>query len=121
MVPPPATAPQIEPQQRTVAEVGLDNAAFIAEEKEKGFDGKEEEAALRRIFKEFEEVCKRKLGGRWEAVKGKFKAREWDGEDVRRVVDKLEAPHLKPTGILERMRGGVDAAAFGVATLISNL
>ena len=37
------------------------------------------------------------------------------------TVDALAADHLRPDGMLERLRGGVDAASFGVATLLCNL
>jgi hypothetical protein len=33
----------------------------------------------------------------------------------------LAADHLRPDGMLERLRGGIDAASFGVATLLTNI
>jgi hypothetical protein len=36
---------------------------------------------------------------------------------VKGVVDKLEAPHLKPSGIEQRLLSGVDSACFGLFTL----
>ena len=33
----------------------------------------------------------------------------------------LAADHLRPDGMLERLRAGVDAASYGVATLLCNL
>jgi hypothetical protein len=43
------------------------------------------------------------------------------GLAIQGVVDALDAVHLKPTSILQRLRDGVGAACFGVATLIQNL
>jgi hypothetical protein len=40
---------------------------------------------------------------------------------VEKVVTDLEALHLKPTGILGRLEGGLDAACYGLATLVSGL
>ena len=73
------------------------------------------------LVADFEEVCKSKLAGRWEDIKIKFESRQWTGADINKVIEMLEAPHLKPTGMLERLQDGVEAAAFGVATLVNNL
>lgn len=40
------------------------------------------------------------------------------GAAVERVVGQLEAPHLQPSGIGERLDGGLDAACFGLFTLL---
>ena len=108
---------------RSVAEVGEDNQAFMEKEREVEFDGVKEAKGLADIMScvDISKVCEVKLGGRWEGIKRKYEERQWTGEDIKAVVDKLDAPHLRPLGMLERLQGGVDAAAFGVATLIQNL
>mmetsp|Transcript_21487 Transcript_21487/g.44798 ORF Transcript_21487/g.44798 Transcript_21487/m.44798 type:complete len:598 (+) Transcript_21487:33-1826(+) len=110
-------------KERTVAEVGEDNATFIEEEKSKAFDGDAEVKALATIFSDSSivDVCSQKLGGRWPGVLEKYTSKAWRGEDIKNVVDALDAPHLKPTGMLERFLAGTDAAAFGVATLLAGL
>jgi len=40
---------------------------------------------------------------------------------VGKVVEDLSADHLRPDGMLERLRAGAEAASFGVATLMTNL
>ena len=64
-----------------------------------------------------------KLGARWAACVAKHAL--WSltsaaqlGGAIADVVDSLDAPHLRPTGIVARLRDGVDAAAFGAATLV---
>ena len=112
-----------EKTERTVGDVGLDKQAFVEAERLKEFVCEAEAAALRSIFTDPQTraICEGKLGARWESVLAKFESREWGGEHVRDVVERLDAPHLKPTGIIERMRGGTDSAAFGVASLVNNL
>ena len=110
-------------KSRTVTEVGMDKQAFVDDEKAKVFDGEVEVKALEAIFADTEitNVCASKLNARWAGVVEKFKGKKWTGEDIKGVVDKLDAPHLKPSGILERMRGGTDSGAFGVASLVTYL
>ena len=43
------------------------------------------------------------------------------GAAVGSVIESLAADNLRPDGMLERLRDGVDAASFGVATLLGNL
>ena len=69
-------------------------------------------------------VVRAKLGARFEACTAKVEAwrdRQDLGAAIGKVVDDLAADHLRPDGMLERLRGGVDAASFGVATLLCNL
>ena len=65
-----------------------------------------------------------KLGARFEACAATVEAwrsREDLGAAVGSVVEALAADHLRPDGMLERLRAGVDAASYGVATLLSNM
>ena len=74
-------------------------------------------------------LCESKLGAeRWSSrVVPKYK--QWESADPEQlggaiahvVVNTLEAPHLKPSGIHLRLKRGVDAACYGLATLLDNL
>jgi hypothetical protein len=44
---------------------------------------------------------------------------EATGREVARVVDELDAPHLKPTGIMERIKAGNAPACHGLVRLLS--
>ena len=83
-------------------------------------------AALLQIFDD-DAVCaivRAKLGSRFEtcsATLETWRDRQDLGAAIGKVVDALAADHLRPDGMLERLRGGVDAASFGVATLLCNL
>ena len=69
-------------------------------------------------------VVRAKLGARFEACAATVEAwrsRDDLGAAVGSVVENLAADHLRPCGMLERLRGGVDAASYGVATLLSNM
>ena len=67
------------------------------------------------------------MGARFEPLAEKLEAwrsrRSSDqlGAAIEKVVEDLAADHLRPDGMLERLRGGVDAASFGVATLLTNI
>ena len=83
-------------------------------------------AALLEIFDD-DAVCavvRAKLGARFETCAKKvetWRSRDDLGAAIGKVVDALAADHLRPSGMLERLRGGVDAASYGVATLLANL
>ena len=72
------------------------------------------------------ERCAAKLGGRWAGIRSKWG--EWEGTEasvvggkIGAVVEKLVAPHLRATSILNQLNEGNDAAAFGLATLVTNM
>jgi hypothetical protein len=44
---------------------------------------------------------------------------EATGREVARVIDELDAPHLKPTGIMERIKAGNAPACHGLVRLLS--
>ena len=114
------------PEEHFINDVLADNAAFDAETRAKPFVPADQAAALLEIFDD-DAVCavvRAKLGARFEACAAKVEA--WRSRDdlgvrIGKVVDDLAADHLRPDGMLERLRGGVDAASFGVATLLCNL
>ena len=114
--------------ENSFAAVAEANAIFYAEESAKQATPLAEGLALRSLFEDTATctTCESKLGGRWAAC-----LRTWAelekmddselGVQILQVVEELDAPHLKAEGIQERLQGGVDAACFGLATLISNL
>eukprot|EP00931_Biecheleriopsis_adriatica_P001474 TRINITY_DN101827_c0_g1_i1.p1 TRINITY_DN101827_c0_g1~~TRINITY_DN101827_c0_g1_i1.p1 ORF type:complete len:146 (-),score=27.89 TRINITY_DN101827_c0_g1_i1:68-460(-) len=114
--------------QQTFEQVAQLDAEFRAQQESQGFDRISEAAAIRELFAspELVDICRSKLGGRWGDTTASWAAwssssEEQLGTAIQQVVDDLDAPHLKPTGILERLQGGTDAACFGLATLVSKL
>ena len=113
-------------EEHFINDVLADNAAFDAETRAKPFVPADQAAALLEIFDD-DAVCavvRAKLGARFEACAAKLETwrdRQDLGESIGKVVDALAADHLRPSGMLERLRAGVDAASFGVATLLGNL
>ena len=106
-------------EEHFINDVLADNAAFDAETRAKPFVPADQAAALLEIFDD-DAVCavvRAKLGSRFEA----WRSRDDLGAAILQVVDALAADHLRPCGMLERLRGGVDAASYGVATLLSNM
>lgn len=43
------------------------------------------------------------------------------GAKVAAVVQELDAAHLRPTGIRQRLQSGVDAACHGIMTLVTKI
>lgn len=72
------------------------------------------------------ERCKATVGPRWTAAQEAWSRAEklpdeQLGTAVEAVVQDLDAAHLLPSSIAERLRGGVDAACHGLATLLANI
>jgi len=114
------------PEEHFINDVLADNAVFDAETRAKPFVPADQAAALLEIFDDdaVAAVVRAKLGSRFEACATTVEAwrsRDDLGAAIGQVVDDLAADHLRPAGMLERLRGGVDAASFGVATLLCNL
>jgi hypothetical protein len=117
------------PEEHFINDVLRDNAAFDAETRARPFVGRDQAAALLEIFddKAVCSVVRAKLGARFEPLAAKVEAwrsrRSSDqlGAAIEKVVEDLAADHLRPDGMLERLRGGIDAASFGVATLLTNI
>ena len=121
---------------RSVADVGDDNAQWILEKRAEAFDHANEGAALFRLmngasFAALEQAAAgcnaaTRLATTQEAWAAWCMRGPCNGEKdiaaagaaVARVVDRLEAPHLKPTGIEERLLGGLASSVFGLLTLI---
>jgi len=113
-------------EEHFINDVLADNAVFDAETRAKPFVPADQAAALLEIFDDAAvcAVVRAKLGARFEACAATVEAwrsRDDLGASIGKVVDALAADHLRPAGMLERLRGGVDAASYGVATLLQNL
>jgi hypothetical protein len=108
------------------SQVVLADAEFRAEANRLPFEASAEAAALLEICTSPDtvEACRAGLpAARWDSTLAKWKV--WEpaeqrqlGEAIEGVVVALDAVHLKPTSILQRLRSGVGAACFGAATLI---
>lgn len=117
-----------EEELRSISDIYADDADFRAEQNL--FDPKIEAAALNTLFTNhtIDTTCAAKLSAQnWQAVTGKFNS--WKDSDpeilgaaIKKVVDDLDAVHLQPSGILERMKSwAIDPGCFGVQTLMQNL
>ena len=122
--PPPAEA------ERTIDDVQREDAVFRADAAEAPpLDPTTEGAALKAMLRDAT-TCARcsavVTADRWDGT-CEVRARceglsdQELGERVAGVIEALDAPHLRPTGIAERLRGGVDAACHGIATLLANI
>jgi len=119
-----------QPAETTIGDVLAEDAAQRAEARAAGpADPIAEAGALAMLFEDEGAcaVCSAKLGGRWAAPcleqwqRWKDAPRAQLGSEVARVVESLDATHLLPTGIRERLLGGHDAACFGLATLLTHM
>ena len=120
-----------EPQVRTFADVARDDAEFRAAADKETVDYAAEADVLRSFF----------LGSRRERVQSACEAidavarleaareifRPWAtatpdviGAAIQTVVEDLDAAHLRPTGIAKRLESGVNAACFGLFTLLAH-
>lgn len=123
------------PPAKTMERVLEADTAFRAREGAVAFDGAAEAAALAALFADAAacQRCQAQLGPRWAPLEAKWQA--WSaaprsgepgaadplGTAIQRVVEDLDAVHLKPTGISHRLAAGVDAACYGLATLMGRL
>ena len=123
-----ATSASLDEEQDWSQVVSAD-AEFRAEANSKPFIHVEEAGALARLFSSAElcAVCKEGLGDqRWGDTLAKWATWQPAGSEaqakaVEGVVAALDAVHLRPTGILERLEQGVAAACFGLATLLQHM
>lgn len=119
-----------EPPTRTFAQVAQEDAEFHAAAAAEVFIDKDEGEALSSLIAgtALKEACaslnqSAKCDDAIRAYQESFggKSPEELGSAVRTVIESLEAPHLKPTGILKRLTSGVQPACFGLLTLMQNL
>jgi hypothetical protein len=114
---------------RTIEDVQSDDAAFrAAEAVAPPMIPAEEGAALKGMLSDAGtcDRCGRVAAGRWGSCESVAKAVRGMGDEelgrkIGRVVEDLDASHLRPTSIRKRLDDGVDAACHGVVTLLSNL
>lgn len=123
-----------EPTYKSMAEVQREDAEWTAAADAEIFDDKVEAAALQNLVAgssasamreacaslnmtaKFEDAVKM-----WQSQLGS-KSADQLGAAVREVVVvKLEAPHLKPSGIESRLAQGVNASCFGLFSLLQHL
>lgn len=114
---------------RSFEQVAEDDAVYRADARADELDPTTEAAALKRLFANDTvcAVCEAKLGDRFKAISSVWDS--WgDGCDdsklgaaIAKVVTTLDAPHLKPSGIYERLTSGTDAACYGLATLMGDI
>ena len=114
----------VEDQETSFVQIASDDLSFRTEAAKDALAPLAEAAALRTLFSQHFAVCSAKLGearwgqcvSRWDAWKDAEPAVL--GIKIEAAVTSLDAVHLKPTGILERLEGGLDAACYGLATLV---
>ena len=114
---------------RTFEDVCAENSAYFAAEMAKATDPKEEWVALRAIFEHPDLVQLFSHPGgagadKLEQCRAKYalvSASADVGQQVATIVDSLEAPHLRASGILERVQKGLPPASWGLSTLMAKL
>lgn len=118
---------------RTLEDVGREDAEWSRKAEAEGFNEPIEAAALTSLLvgksaAALKEACEQlNQTTKWEFAERVWQAELSDksadelGSKVHVVVDTLEAPHLKPSGIEERLLSGVKPACFGLFTLMQNL
>ena len=119
---------QLEPV-RTIADVQREDAEFLAAASQQTFDEAAELAALQSLMSgdargKAEAACAAlNQSPKWAEAQDAWSRLKKDNLalSVRKVVEDLEAPHLKPTGIASRLENGVHATCFGLFTLLQNL
>ena len=122
-----------EPRLRTFEDVGNEDAIFraAAEEEMKTVDYDTEADVLRSFFigqrsAKLENSCEKlQATAKLESTRGIFQpwataTPAYLAVAIQKVVEDLEAPHLLPTGIARRLDSGVDAACFGLFTLLAH-
>lgn len=116
--------------QRTIADVQNQDAVFRAEAAAApALDPAVEGATLKTLLTDEGTCtrCKNVAGGaRWSDCEGARAAvaamADLElGAKILSVIDELDAAHLRPTGIQQRLHSGVDAACHGIATLLTHI
>ncbi|KAJ1486771.1 hypothetical protein T484DRAFT_1788571 [Baffinella frigidus] len=112
-------------EDMTFDQVLAADAEWAAKEQAAGFDTKAEGLALKRLLEgpssdALGTACQSVgQGAQLESARGAWVS--WKdaeaselGAEVSAVVSRLEAPHLRPSGIEERILGGVAPACYGL-------
>ena len=115
--------------EQTLSDVQQDEAAF-REAASSPFSGEAEVQSLRAIFDGEASAATRTaclaLGHQEKLVAARKIWEPWRddptlGEAIRKVVTDLDAEHLRPTSIEQRLIAGVQSAILGLFTLLQNL
>ena len=117
---------------RTIGDVGRENEEWVAKETAVSFDDAAECEALKRMLvgssaEAMQEACSSvNQAAKWQATQQQWSAvngtlPEALGARVRSVVESLEAPHLRPSGIEHRLNSGIAPACFGLFALMQHL
>ncbi len=91
------------------------------------FDPKKEASALSTCFEspDVAAACLEINQSRWQECSDAWhvlkKREDSIGSEIHAVVSELDAPHLRPTSILQRIQGGVKPACHGLFTLMDFL
>ena len=125
-------AEEEEAPLRTFADVAREDAEFREAASEEAFDVAMEASALHSLFEgpssaALAEACTA-LNTTAKLAEARSLYLTWSdvhrpklGAAVHAVIDELDAPHLKPSGIEQRLQNGVAASCFGVFQLMNNL
>ena len=120
-------------QGNSFGAVAAADAEYHAVEAAKGIDERQEEAALRSLFEGpstglLEAACQTlpaSVSWSLASMREAWRRLETDersvGARVRAVIETLDAPHLRPSSIEERLKNGTTAACFGCVSLFNNL
>ena len=117
-------------EERTITAVQEEDAAFRAAAAAIPFDGEAEMKALRNIFDgESSAAARTACLALGHQEKMGVARRIWEpwpddptcGQAVQRVVTDLDAEHLRPTSIEQRLIAGGQPACLGLFTLMQNL
>mmetsp|Transcript_44362 Transcript_44362/g.71198 ORF Transcript_44362/g.71198 Transcript_44362/m.71198 type:complete len:133 (-) Transcript_44362:123-521(-) len=129
-LPPSVAEAAVAEVQRTITEVQLQDAVYRADAAAAPpLDPTVEGAALKSLLADHGvcDRCRQVAGeARWgscadaRTAVAELSDAELGGK-VATVIDALDAAHLRPTGIDQRLKSGVDAACHGITTLLSNI
>lgn len=117
-------------EERTITQVQQDDAAFRAATASVPFDGEAEVRSLRNIFDGETSAATRTaclaLGNQEKLTAARRIWEPWRddpglGDAIRKVVTDLDAEHLRPTSIEQRLIAGIQPATMGLFTLMQNL
>lgn len=104
------------------------DAAFKEAAQADHLDPRKEAAALAMCLEcsDVSDICMKVSRARWiqceEAWKSQLKFGSDElGQNIKSVVEDLDAPHLRPTSILDRIQGGVNPACHSLFALMDHL
>merc|ERR1719150_323410 len=117
-----------QPATTTFEDIARMDAEFQTAAKKEPIDPIAEAKALKMLISDTKivELCIKTVG-----EKARISSQTWAswndksdadvGSAAVKIVNMLDAPHLKPTGILERINNGVAPACYGLVSLMEKL